>query len=126
MSCLELFLCSLIVCSVLTSSEPFMLACHHPSFICPQTPVRCNCQGEFSIKWTATSTALVLDPPITFFTDENISSTTTRNGFTGVLINNTGIGVVSVLNFTFSESVNISCEESSGSLEQVYLQRASK
>ena len=105
-----------------------MLTCHQSNFICPQTPVRCDCQGDFSIQWTATSTAddsLVLDPPITFFTDGMIiGSTETRNGFIGVLINNTGIGVASVLNFTFSESVNISCEESIGSIEQFHLQRA--
>ena len=114
------FTISLIHCAELT--------CHPPSFICPQTPVRCDCQGEFSTIWTATTAddPLVLDPPIDFFTDGMaIGSTKTRNGFTGVLINNTGSGVMSVLNFTFSESVNISCEESIGTME-TNLQRASK
>ena len=90
------------------------------NFTCPGSPVSCECQGLITLIWTITFSATgssVLDDPqgIEFTVDDSIGSSSSNNGFIGVLSNISGSSFESTLTsklyFSFSASITVNCRD---------------
>ena len=111
----------LLAFSFLPAATALMLTCHPSNFTCPGSPVSCECQGSLiRLIWTITFSATgssVLDDPqgIEFTADDSIGSSSSNNGFIGVLSNISGSGFMSTLtsklHFNFSASITVKCRD---------------
>ena len=96
-----------------------VLTCHPSNFTCPGRPVSCECQGLLTLTWTVTfsptASSVLDDPQGILFADESIGSSSSNNGFTGVLSNISGSGLMSTLtsklHFNFSASITVNCRD---------------
>ena len=110
----------LLAFSFLPAATALMLTCHPSNFTCPGSPVSCECQGPLRLIWTITFSSTgssVLDDPqeIEFTVGDSIGSSSSNNGFIGVLSNISGSGfestLIAKLYFNFSASITVNCRD---------------